>query len=174
MNDKNYSEALDQYKQAQALQPNSGNILARKSLAEMYIGDFDDAGPDAAKAIQDGGSVDLPIDHNHVFGHSAGQLVIKNGSVSYQPTDDNDGFTVKSKSQIDVSESVYPRTNTPELVVKWQSTDGKNHRYYMVIGMFLTQVIQNSIDRYQTDSDGAQKTGRVDDLVLRLINQSLP
>lgn len=67
---QNYLEALEQYKCALQLEPNSGEALAKKSVAMIDVDDFNDAENDADKAIGSGGEVRLPIVHIHTIGHS--------------------------------------------------------------------------------------------------------
>lgn len=174
MDQQDYSEALDQYRQALRLKPASGKILAKKSLAEVEVGDLDDAEGDAEKAVQDGGAVKIPVIHLHTFGHSDGNLVIEKGKVAFQPDSGNDGFSVESKRQISTDEGKYPFTNVPELVIHYSSSNGKRHKDYMVIPMFLTRNNHTVGFPYRADNGAADKTTHLDEMVIRLINESLP
>jgi curli biogenesis system outer membrane secretion channel CsgG len=175
MDEQNYSEALEQYKDALQLQPSSGAVLSKKSIPEMDVGDFGDAERDADKAIEKGGTVQLAIVHLHAFGRpSEGSLQIGNRKVAFQPMSGNDGFTVGTKEQITIVARATGDTNIPYLVVNWRSEDGHTHRYNMVVPMFMTPVSSAIGIPYQADGAAADKTSRVDELIIRLINTNLP
>jgi len=174
MNQQDYSEALEQYKQALRLQPNSAELLLKKVFAELHVGDLSDAEGDAEEAINAGGAIGILSYHPHFMGYSSGNLIIAKGKLAYQPRAGNDGFSVSSKAQVALSESTYMRTAVPDVIISWRGQDGKGHKYDMVFPMFLTAVPGTLGFPYHADGDAADKTTRLDGLVIRVINASLP
>lgn len=179
LSNQEYSEALDQYREGLALEPNNATLLSRKSVAELGISDFTDAEDDAEKAIDSGGSVSVPIFHNHGFSFAdcEGPLVISKGKVTFQLTRTNDGFTVVSKRQVAVSQAMYEGTNLPELVVRWTGDNNKEHKYDVIITMYMARVNRRAMlplfQFYQPNSDAADKMARLDAMIVRLIDASL-
>lgn len=174
LNQQEYSEALTQFRQGLQVQPTNTQLLSKKSFAEVGLSDFADAEDDANKAIESGGSFDVHVFHNHAFGHCEGSFIVGKGKVSFQPTTGHDGFTVTSKHEIAISQSVYTMTNVPELVVHWQSENGKRHRYYMVFTMFLTPVSHAVGLPYKADNNAVKNTRSLDGMIVRLVNGTLP
>jgi curli biogenesis system outer membrane secretion channel CsgG len=174
--EKEYSEALTQYKKGLQLEPNNPELLSRKAIAEAGVSNYTDAGEDAEKAIAAGGSLRFPIVHNHLAGYCSGSLIIERGKVTFQPQSGDHGFSVTSSGQIDLTESTFTKTNLPEFLVHWRSQDGKDHKYYIVVTTYLTRRGGSSTiaGTFQADGDAVDKTAGLDRMILRLIKKSLP
>lgn len=175
MDNQEYSEALNQYREGLAIDPKNGKLLAGKAEAEIGIDDFMDAEDDADMAIAAGGSVDIPAYHIHTFGHCEGMLVIEKGKVSYQPTTGNDNFTATSKSQISILQKDFPAQGmrVPDLWINTPDQGGKERKYEMIFPMFLPHPSPNMAINFQVTPDAANKTKRLDGMIVRLINASL-
>ena len=173
---REYSEALTQYRNGLRLEPNNSDLLSRKSLAEAAVGDYVDAEEDGEKAIAAGGSLRFPIVHNHIAGFCSGNLVLERGKVSFLPQSGDHGFAVTSSGQLDITESTFTHTNLPEFLIHWRSQDSKDHKYYMVVTTYLTRKGGSSVipGTFQADGDAVDKTSGLDRMILTLIKKSVP
>lgn len=173
LDNQEYSEALDQYREGLAVEPNNPTLLSGKAEAELGVNDFPDAEDDAEKAIAAGGSVDVHLYHGHAFGHCEGTLVVERGKVSYAPTTGKDGFTATSKAEISISQKILLLTKIPGLVIDAPGQNGDRRRFYMVAPMFLTPPSPRVVVDFQVIGDAADKTTRLNGVIIRLINASL-
>jgi curli biogenesis system outer membrane secretion channel CsgG len=175
MNNQEYSEALNQYRDGLAVDPKNGTLLAGKAEAELGIDDWMDAEDDAEKAVAAGGSVHFPAYHIHAFGHCEGMLVIQSGKVSYQPTTGNDSFTATSKNQISISQKDFPAqgSRVPDLWIQATDQGGKERKYEMIFPVFLPRPSPNMAINFQVTTDAASKTKRLDGMIVRLVSTSL-
>jgi curli biogenesis system outer membrane secretion channel CsgG len=175
MDSQEYSEALHQYREGLTVEPNNGTLLSGKALAELGIDDFMDAEDDAEKAIRAGGSVNIPAYHLHAFGNCEGTILIQRGKLSYEPTTGNDNFTATSKSQISILQKDFPakEERVPDLWIQAPDQGGKVRKYEMIFPMFLPHPTPKMAINFQITADAANKTKRLDGLIVRLINASL-
>lgn len=173
MDNREFSEALEQYKEGLGLEPNNATLLAKKAISEMEINDLTDAEDDAEKAITAGGSIGLHIYHVHTFGHCEGVLVFERGKVYYEPTTGNDEFTAASKGNIAVRASIFPGSNIPDLIIEAPGQNGKQRKYNVVVPMFLTPLRKPVGLEFQANGDAADKTRQLDGMIVRLVNASL-
>ncbi len=175
MDNQEYSEALNQFREGLSVEPNNGTLLSGKAVAELGINDFMDAEDDAEKAIRAGGSVNLPAYHIHAFGNCEGTLSIQRGKISYAPTTGNDNFVAASKSQISILQKDFPANGerVPDLWFQAQDQGGKDRKYEMIFPMFLPHPSPKMAINYQITADAANKTKRLDGMIVRLISESL-
>jgi curli biogenesis system outer membrane secretion channel CsgG len=175
LDEKEYSEALTQYRKGLQLEPDNPDLLSRKSVAEAGVSDYTDAVGDGEKAIAAGGSLRFPIVHNHPMGYCEGNLILERGKITFRPRSGDHGFTVTSSEQIDITESTFTRTNLPVFLVHWRGQDGKDHKYYMVITTYLTRRSGSSVipGTFQAEGDAVDKTTGLDRMILRLIKKSI-
>lgn len=176
LDQKEYSEALTQYRNGLRLGPSNPELLSRKSVAEAGVSDYADAEEDGEKAIAAGGSLRFAIVHNHTMGFCTGNLILERGKITFQPQSGDHGFSVTSSGQIDITESTFTHTNLPEFLIHWRGQDGKDHKYYMVITTYLTRKGGSSVipGTFQADGDAVDKTTGLDRMILRLIKKSAP
>jgi curli biogenesis system outer membrane secretion channel CsgG len=181
MGEQEFSEALIQYRKGLQLSPNDAGLLARKSEAEEGVDAFTDAEDDAEKAIAAGGSISLPVAHNHSMGgYCKGTLVFEKGKVTFQAEKGSHGFSVTSGSQIDATESRVSGS-LPGLLVRLLGPDNKDHKYEMVVTKYLMKVnrppqlfsVNTLTTTYSAEGAAETKTTHVDKMILRLIKKSL-
>lgn len=175
LGEKEYSEALDQFKQGLQARPGDAQLLAGRSVAEAGVGDFTDAEQDGEKAIARGASIVFAIAHNHLVGFSSGNLILARGKISYQPASGDDGFTLTPSSQARFAEDNV--SGLPKLVVRWKGQDGKDHKYNMVLMSFLTAGGSGGpllSDKYHLEGGAEAKTISLGQMVVSLAKVSLP
>ena len=139
------------------------------------MADLSDAEDDAAKAIAAGAAVSIPVDHVG-FICSLGTLTIGRGRVTFQQNRSKEGFTVSSRAQLAVIESITRQAGSnaiPALTVKWSDGDGKWRKYDMVSTIFLAPALPGSLCSYVANGDAADKTERLHGMIVRLINTNL-
>lgn len=176
MDQNNYAEALDQYKQALQLQPGNPEALEKEVSADLEVGDLSDAEDNADKAIAAGGSISIPVYHRLFINCSLGVLKVGKGNVAFQPDRGNGAFSVDAAAQLSTSESqpfeVGPGGAVlPWLSIRWRNSNGKWKKYDMVPTALLTSA---GFCEYSASGDAAAKTARLEGMLLRLIKLALP
>jgi len=176
LGEKEYSEALEQYKEGLQAQPKNPKLLSGKAIAEAGVHDFTDAEADGEKAIAVGGSLAFPIAHYHVMGYCSGNLILQRGKISYQPTSGDHAFMVTSGSQISLASG--NAFGLPELIVRWQGQDGKDHRYNMALMSFLTPGSSGGglflLKEYHLEAGAEQETVSLGQMIEQLAKVSFP
>lgn len=147
MSDKFYSQALDQYNQAAAIDPNDPRALRGQAMAHYMMEDFVEGDASAEKLLQTGSELSVPIAHHHTLGICTGQLVIQKGKLAYK-SDKSDGFEVTAAdlSGVEVRNLPRPRImvkepepNWPVLEIRIRDPKGKERKYDMLAVAYSKQ-----------------------------------
>ena len=93
MNDRFWSQALDEYAQAATVSANEPRVLQGQAEAHYMLGDFLEGDETADKLLQSGGALAIPVAHYHSMGLCIGQVIIQRGKLTYK-TDKSDGFEI--------------------------------------------------------------------------------
>ena len=72
--DQFWAQALDEYKNAAAVNPNDPRVLQGEALSHYMLGDFLEGDKLADKLLQSGGTFSFPIAHFHGMGLCTGEL----------------------------------------------------------------------------------------------------
>lgn len=94
--DKFWSQALDEYNQAAAINANEPRVLQGQALSHYMLGDFLEGDEVTDKLLQSGGSFSFPIAHFHPMGLCTGELKIQRGRLTYT-SEKGDGFDVDAQ-----------------------------------------------------------------------------
>ncbi len=146
MSDKFWSQALDQYKQAAAINPSDPRVLQGQTLAHYMLEDFIEGDESAEKLLQTGSTLTIPIAHYHSMGTCTGQLVIQQGKLSFR-SEKSDGFEVAAADLggIEVLRLPKPKIanekapDWPVLEIRLRDAKGKEKKYEMLAYAFCKQ-----------------------------------
>ncbi len=168
-----YSQALEQYDKALSLSPENPDLLDRLARAKFFLNDFLEGEAIWERALGLGGPITIPIAHNHTFGSCSGVLVIEKGTLSYRSGKSDDNFKVDRAGLLDAQGGILTGTNFPRLVFRWRDVNGKEKTYYMLLYGFLEPVGGGSTlpRSFVGDEEAIRKTSKVSRLVLRLVNK---
>jgi curli biogenesis system outer membrane secretion channel CsgG len=136
MNDKFWSQALDEYTKAAGIAPNDPRVLDGQASAHYMLGDFLEADDLSNKLLRTDSPLSVPVAHYHSMGLCIGRLLIKNGSIAYSGRG-NDNFEVPAASVLSieirrVSKSFMSNEQAPDwpvLEVRLRDTSGHEKKY---------------------------------------------
>src|SRR5665213_77266 len=144
--DQFWSQALNEYKQAAAINPNDPRVLQGQALSHYMLGDFIEGDELAEKLLQGGGSFTFPIAHYHAMGTCTGELKIARGKLTFS-SGKGDGFEVASQGLAEVSarkisKGMMANEKIPDLPIidiRWRDSSGHEKDYQMLPYMYSKQ-----------------------------------
>lgn len=146
MNDRFWSQALDEYMQAAVINPNDPRVLEGQAGSHYMMGDFIEGDESAEKLLQAGGSLTVPVAHHHSMGLCIGQLVIQRGKLTYK-TKNPDGFEIAPSNlqEIDIrrlSKPMIANETVPNwliLEIRFRDPGGHEKKYDMLPYVYAKQ-----------------------------------
>jgi curli biogenesis system outer membrane secretion channel CsgG len=146
MNDRFWSQALDEYAQAAKVNPNEPRVLQGQAEAHYMLGDFLEGDETSDKLLQAGGTLAIPVAHYHSMGLCVGQLIIQRGKLTYK-TDKSDGFelgpqdlqeiAVRRLSKPFMANEAAP--NWPVLAIRLRDAGGHEKKYEILPYVYAKQ-----------------------------------
>lgn len=144
--DQFWSQALDEYKQAAAINPNEPRVLQGEALSHYMLGDFIEGDDLTEKLLQGGGSFSFPIAHYHAMGTCTGELVIQRSKLTFSGGK-GDGFDVTPQGLAGVevrkiSKGMMANEKIPDLPIidiRWRDSGGHEKDYQMLPYMYSKQ-----------------------------------
>jgi curli biogenesis system outer membrane secretion channel CsgG len=141
--DRFWSQALDEYNQAAAMNPNDIHVLAGEAVSHYALGDFLEGDDFAEKLMQKNGALSFPVAHYHGMGLCTGQLTIQKGKLAYTGGN-GDAFDVAGQGVSDVqvrkiSKGMMANEKIPDLPViniRFRDSGGKEKDYQLVAYMY--------------------------------------
>ena len=146
VHDQFWSQALDEYKNAAAVNPNEQRVLQGETLSHYMLGDFLEGDKLADKLLQSGGTFSFPIAHFHGMGLCTGELKIQRGKLAYTSSK-GDGFDVASQGIAGIefrkiSKGVMANEKIPDLMIlniQWRDPGGHEKSYQMLPYLYSKQ-----------------------------------
>jgi hypothetical protein len=143
LSDKFWSQALDQYNQAAAINPSEPRALQGQATAHYMMGDFIEGDEIAEKLLQTGSPLVLPLAHYHSMGTCTGRLTIQRGKLVYD-SDKSDGFDVAPGALAGVevrkiSKPMMANEKAPDwpiIEIRWRDSGGHEKKYQMLPYMY--------------------------------------
>jgi hypothetical protein len=102
MEDKYFSQAVDAYQKALAVQPKSAVLLGKLASAFISNGRVGDAEELTDRLFAVGGELSLDVIHNHGLGQCSGRIVVSPKGMSYRPDKGNHGLDLRGAEIVDV------------------------------------------------------------------------
>jgi curli biogenesis system outer membrane secretion channel CsgG len=141
--DRYWSQALDEYKQAGAMNPNDVHVLAGEAISHYALGDFLEGDDLAEKLMQKNGALTFPVAHYHGMGLCTGQLTIQEGNLAFTGGN-GDAFDVAGQgiSEVQVrkiSKGMMANEKIPDLPIiniRFRDSGGKEKDYQMLAYMY--------------------------------------
>jgi curli biogenesis system outer membrane secretion channel CsgG len=138
VSDRFWSQALDEYKHAAAINANDQRILEGEALSHYMLGDFIEGDELADKLLRSGGTFSFPIAHFHGMGTCTGEMKIQLGKLAYS-SQKGDGFDVGPQGVAGaevkmISKGMMANEKLPDwpmLNIRWRD-GGKEKDYQML------------------------------------------
>ncbi|HXM94193.1 MAG TPA: CsgG/HfaB family protein [Candidatus Dormibacteraeota bacterium] len=160
MEDRFWSQALEQYNKAAAVNPNDARVLQGVAATQYMLRDFIEADETSEKLLEMGYPLRAPIAHNHSVGYCTGDLVLQRGKLSFKPQKSDHGFEVDPASLVKAeitlmprsfwdSDSKAPRSSVPVLEIRWRDSKGHEKKYDMLHYVYSKQqnISATSLDK---------------------------
>lgn len=146
LHDQFWSQALDEYRNAAAVNPNDPRVLQGEALSHYMLGDFLEGDKLSDKLLQSGGTFSFPIAHFHGMGLCTGELKIQRGKLAYTGGK-GDGIDVPSQGIVGVesrkiSKGVMANEKIPDLMIlniQWRDPGGHEKGYQMLPYLYSKQ-----------------------------------
>jgi curli biogenesis system outer membrane secretion channel CsgG len=144
--DKFWSQALDEYQQAAAINPNEPRVIQGQALSHYMMGDFIEGDQSAEKLLQMGSALTVPIAHYHSMGTCTGQLTLQRGKLAFV-SNKSDGFEIApgGLAGVEVHKISKPMManekapDWPVLEIRWRDAGGHEKKYQMIPYMYSKQ-----------------------------------
>ncbi len=144
--DQFWSQALDEYKRAAALNPNEPRVLQGQAFSHYMLGDFIEGDELVEKLLQGAGSFSFPIAHYHSMGICTGELKIQRSKLTFSGGK-GDGFEVAPQGLAEVevrkiSKGMMANEKIPDLPIidiRWRDPGGHEKDYQMLPYMYSKQ-----------------------------------
>lgn len=181
LRDKFWSQALDEYNQAAAINANEPRVLQGQALSHYMLGDFLEGDEIADKLLQAGGSFSFPIAHFHPMGICTGELKIQRGKLAYT-SEKGDGFDVDAQGigGIEVkkiSKGMMANEKLPDwpmLNIRFRDSGGHEKDYQMLpYGYSKEQTLsgKNLASAFPMGDSDVQETQKFEESVAALIQK---
>jgi len=181
VSDKFWSQALDEYKQAAAINPNEPRVLQGEALSHYMMGDFIEGNDSADKLLQAGSPLTVPIAHYHSMGTCTGQLTIQRGKLAFL-SDKSDGFEVTPAglAAVEVRKISKPMManekapDWPVLEIKWRDSGGHEKKYQMIPYMCSKQQSlsgKNFASAFPMDDSDVREMQKLEQSMLAMIQK---
>lgn len=179
--DKFWSQALDEYNQAAAINANEPRVLEGQALSHYMLGDFLEGDEIADKLLQAGGSFSFPIAHFHPMGICTGELKIQRGKLAYT-SEKGDGFDVDAQGMGGVevkkiSKGMMANEKLPDwpmLNIRFRDSGGHEKDYQMLpYGYSKEQTLsgKNLASAFPMGDSDVQQTQKFEESVATLIQK---
>ena len=150
VHDRFWSQALDEYKKASAINANDVRVLSGEAISHYALGDFLEGDELADRLMQSGGSITFPIAHYHGMGLCTGQLVIQKGKLAYSGGNgdafDVSGAAVSEVQVRKISKGMMANEKIPDLPVMsihFRDSGGHEKDYQMLPYMYSKDASTN-------------------------------
>jgi curli biogenesis system outer membrane secretion channel CsgG len=180
--DQSWSDALNEYKKAAAINPNEPRALQGEALSHYMLGDFLDADKLSDKLLQSGGTFTFPIAHFHGMGLCTGELKIQHGKLAYSGGK-GDGFDVAPQGVVSVearkiSKGMMANEKIPDLPIidiRWRDSGGHEKDYQMLPYLYSKQQQllsgKNFASAFPMDDSDVQQMQKFEESMVALINK---
>ena len=146
VHDQFWSQALAEYKNAAAVNPNDQRVLQGEALSHYMLGDFIEGDKLSDKLLQSGGTFTFPVAHFHGMGICTGELKIQHGKLAYSGGK-GDGFDVIPQGLAAVearkiSKGMMANEKIPDLPImniRWRDPGGHEKDYQMLPYLYSKQ-----------------------------------
>lgn len=146
VHDQFWAQALDEYKNAAAVNPSDQRVIQGEALSHYMLGDFIEGDKLSDKLLQSGGTFSFPIAHFHGMGICTGELKIQRGKLAYSGGK-GDGFDVTSQGLVAVearkiSKGMMANEKIPDLPIislQWRDPGGHEKSYQMLPYLYSKQ-----------------------------------
>src|ERR1017187_1898242 len=133
-----WSQALDEYNHAAAINPNDQRVLEGEALSHYMLGDFIEGDQFSEKLLQSGDAFTVPIAHFHPMGTCTGELKIQHGKLVFS-SQKGDGFDVGPQGVVEIdvkkiSKGMMANEKLPDwpmINLRWRESDGHEKDYQM-------------------------------------------
>lgn len=181
MSDRFWSQALDEYRKAEALSPGEPRVLQGEAISHYMLGDFVEGDSAAEKLLASGGPLAFPIAHFHSMGTCTGTFTVQHGKLAFTGGK-GDGFEVgpDGVAGVDVkklSKGVMANEELPDwpvLEVRWRGPNGKENKYQMLPYMYSKQQSlsgKNLASAFPMDDSDVRQMQKFEEAVLVLIQK---
>jgi hypothetical protein len=181
MTDRFWSQALDEYTRAAAINAGEPRVLQGQALAHYMLGDFVEGDAAAEKLLASGAPFAFPIAHFHLMATCTGTLTVQHGKLAFSGGK-GDGFEVgpEGLGAVEVrkvtkgfmTNEVVP--DWPVLNVRWRGPNGKENKYQMLPYMYSKQQSlsgKNFASAFPMDDSDVQQMQKFEQSVLALIQK---
>jgi curli biogenesis system outer membrane secretion channel CsgG len=153
LEDNYFSQALQQFQQANELKPNDPAILARIAKAQLFLRNFYELETIFKSMLGQAMPITVDVYHHHFLGSCFGTLSIEKGRLSYHPQKGDHGFQLSPHEigRIEVSEK-----EASFLHLRFLGADNKEKKYNFTPAVFVvrpektqvvTQIMVDESDR---------------------------
>lgn len=181
--DRFWSQALDEYKRAAALDANDPRVLQGQALSHYMLGDFVEGDAAAEKLLSSGGPFTFPIAHFHAMSTCTGLLTIQHGKLAYSGGK-SDGFDIGPDGFVGIEVrklakglvTVEKLADWPVLEVRWRGQNNKENKFQMLPYMFSKQQSlsgKNFASAFPMDDSDAREMQKFEQSVVQLIQKFL-
>ena len=180
--DQSWSDALNEYKKAAAINPNEPRALQGEALSHYMLGDFLDADKLSDKLLQSGGTFAFPIAHFHGMGLCTGELKIQHGKLAYSGGK-CDGFDLAPQGVVSVvarkiSKGMMANEKIPDLPIidiRWRDSGGHEKDYQMLPYLYSKQQQllsgKNFASAFPMDDSDVQQMQKFEESMVALIQK---
>ena len=182
VHDQFWSQALDEYKNAAAVNPNDQRVLQGEALSHYMLGDFIEGDKLSDRLLQAGGTFSFPIAHFHGMGICTGELKIQRGKLAYSGGK-GDGFDVTSQGVAAVearkiSKGMMANEKIPDLPIiniRWRDPGGHEKDYQMLPYLYSKQqqilAGHNFASAFPMGDSDVMQMQKFEDSMVALINK---
>ena len=181
MNDKFWSQALDEYNQAASISPSEPRVLQGQAAAHYMMGDFIEADESAEKLLTTGAAFKVPVAHYHSMGTCTGNLAIQRGKLGFT-SDKGDGFEIAAGGLAGaevrkISKGMMANEKVPDwpvLEIRWRDAGGHEKKYQLLPCMYSKQQSlsgKNLASAFPMDDSDVQQMQKLEQSMLAMIQK---
>jgi len=183
MTDRFWSQALDEYRQAAAINPNEPRVLQGEAIAHYMMGDFIEGDESAGRALETGASLSTPVAHYHSMGLCTGELSVQPGKLAFK-TDKGDGFEIAPGNLAGITihrlrQPFIANEKTPDwpvLEIRWRDASGHEKKYEMLPYIYSKQQSlsgKNLASAFSMDDSDVREMQKFEQSLVTLIQKYL-